>query len=114
MSPPDENETTNWSTTIEIWNGTNTANMDVLAAERLHYSGFETTLSSSDHQENTQTLLYDFTPDQDAHQRAKLLYSLGIPPANLISNPNPESPSAYRLILGTDFNPCFDPAHLIH
>jgi len=86
----------------------------VLAAERLHYTGFETTLSPADDQENAQTFLYDFTPDQDPHRSAKLLYSLGIPPANLISSPNPESPSAYRLILGTDFNPCFDPALLIH
>jgi LCP family protein required for cell wall assembly len=114
MAPPDENETTNWNTTVEIWNGTQTKNLDALAAERLHYTGFETTLSPADHQENTQTFLYDFSPDQDPHRSAKLLYSIGIPPANLISTPNPESPSAYRLILGTDFNPCFDPAHLIH
>jgi len=114
MAPPDEKETTNWSTTVEIWNSTQTEYLDALAAERLHYSGFETTLSPAEQQENEQTLLYDFTTDQDPHRSAKLLYSLGIPPANLISDPNPDSPSAYRLILGTDFNPCFDPAVLTH
>ena len=114
MAPPDEKETTNWNTTVEIWNSTHTEYLDALAAERLHYSGFETTLSPAEQQENEQTLLYDFTTDQDPHRSAKLLYSLGIPPANLISDPNPDSPSAYRLILGTDFNPCFDPALLIH
>jgi LCP family protein required for cell wall assembly len=114
LAPPDKNETTNWSTTVEVWNGTQFPNLDVLAAERLHYTGFDTTLSPPDHQEHTQTLLYDFTTGQDFDQSTKLLYSLGIPPANLISNPDPESPAAYRLILGTDYNPCFDPAHLIH
>jgi LCP family protein required for cell wall assembly len=114
MAPPDEKETTNWNTTVEIWNSTKTQYLDALAAERLHYSGFETTLSPAEQQENEQTFLYDFTPDQDPHRSAKLLYSLGIPPTNLISSPNPNSPSAYRLILGTDFNPCFDPALLIH
>lgn len=114
MAPPDEYETTNWSTTVEVWNGTHTPNLDVLAAERLHYTGFETILSPADHQEYNQTMLYDFTPGLDPNQSAKLLHSLGLPPANLISNPDPANPGAYRLILGTDYNPCFDPAQLIH
>ena len=114
MAPPDEHETINWSTTVEVWNGTHTPNLDVLAAERLHYTGFETILSPADHQEYTQTILYDFTTGLDPHQNARLLFSLGLPSASLISNPNPESPGAYRLILGTDYNPCFDPAQLIH
>lgn len=114
MAPPDLNETINWSSTIEIWNGTQRIDLDALAAERLHYIGYDTILSPENHQVYAQTLLINFTPDQDPHRSARLLSSLGISPSNLISSPNPESPSAYRLILGTDYNPCFDPAHLIH
>jgi len=120
MAPPDPNEIANLGATIEIWNGTTHPDWDVLAAERLHYAGFITSLAPADQcngvgcANTTQTLLYDFTADQDPAQSSAILLALGLPASSLVNRPDPKGAQDYRLIIGADYNPCFNPANLSH
>lgn len=111
LSPsPRQQERQTWR--VEVRNGTPNAGWDALAAERLNYAGYETLLRASDQRDYAQTLLYDLTPDQDRARSASLLAVLGLPASALVSVPSPGADSAYVLILGLDYDPCFRPQEL--
>jgi LCP family protein required for cell wall assembly len=99
---------------VEIQNGTASLDWDVLAATRLHYAGYETRLTQAEQNNYNTSILYDFTLEQDPQQSEALLQVLGLPASSLVANADPAATSAYRLILGADYNPCFDPANLAH
>lgn len=94
---------------IEIQNGSSNDDWDTLAAQRLNYAGYETTLHPADNRQHAQTLLYDLTPDQDRTRTASLLAILGLPDSALVSVPRTNSATPYALIVGNDYNTCFDP-----
>lgn len=101
--------------TVDVQNGTNSANMDALAASRVNYAGYQAHLSPADRQDYTYSVLIDLTAAQDPNQRMVLLNALGLAnSANQISQPDPNSKYAYRLILGYDYDPCFQPQDLSH
>ncbi|HJW90973.1 MAG TPA: LCP family protein, partial [Anaerolineales bacterium] len=112
MSPPDESQPQASDDVVEIWNGTSHADWDALAAERLHYAGFPTQIGVPDGQDHVQTSLYDFRVAQDPERSTHLLSSLGLPETHLVASPDLTSPVPYRLVLGEDYQPCFDPAGL--
>ena len=94
---------------VEIQNGSSIDGLDTLAAQRLNYAGYATTIHSADNRQHRQTLLYDLTPGQDRNSSAALLAVLGLPDLALVSAPSNNSQSAYALIVGDDYHPCFDP-----
>jgi polyisoprenyl-teichoic acid--peptidoglycan teichoic acid transferase len=112
MSPPDPDEQANLDAVVEIWDGTENTDWDTLAAERLHYAGFETRLAPADRRDYSASSLYDFTAGQDPEQRELLLRTLGLPGSSLVSSPGSDLSIPYRLVIGEDYNPCFDPASL--
>jgi LCP family protein required for cell wall assembly len=114
MSPPDESQPQAGEDAVEIWNGTGHADWDMLAAERLHYAGYATDIGIPDHHAYAETRLYDLSAAQDPERAAQLLRSLGLPDAHLVASPDPNSPYPYRLVVGEDYQPCFDPASLNH
>jgi len=97
---------------VEIQNGTYAEGWEALAAERLNYAGYETTFNSADHREYAQTLLYDLTSDQDRTRTASLLAVLGLPESALVSAPADQPHTDYVLIVGQDYQACFDPQGL--
>jgi len=97
---------------VEIQNGTYAEGWEALAAERLNYAGYETTFNSADHREHAQSLLYDLTPDQERSRTASLLAVLGLPETALVSVPTTEAQTDYVLIVGQDYQACFDPQGL--
>jgi polyisoprenyl-teichoic acid--peptidoglycan teichoic acid transferase len=97
---------------IEIQNGSPTDGWDALAAERLNYAGFQTSFNVADNRSHANTLLYDLTPDQDRNRVSGILAVLGLPETALVSLPSPDSKTSYALIVGADYNACFDPAGL--
>lgn len=98
---------------VEIWNGTGQRDWETLAAERLHYAGFETRLGAADKSDYTRSQLYIFTMKQDGGQIEALLQALGLSGASLVAHPLPKRSQDYRLVLGADYNPCFDPARIM-
>jgi LCP family protein required for cell wall assembly len=93
---------------IEIRNGTYNGGWDTLAAQRLNYAGYETRTGPADSPEYAGSLLYDLTSAQDSNRAASLLAVLGLQPSALVSTPM-QSDVSYVLILGADYQPCFNP-----
>jgi LCP family protein required for cell wall assembly len=114
VSPPNPEDEASLDAVVEIWNGTENADWDSLAAERLHYAGFETGLAPADRRDYDSSILYDFTAEQDPEKSDLLLRILGLPGSSLVPSPGTESGPHYRLVIGEDYNPCFDPARLPH
>ncbi|KAF0106736.1 MAG: cell envelope-related transcriptional attenuator [Anaerolineaceae bacterium] len=96
---------------IEVRNGTWTPGWEVLAAERLNYAGYETRTALADRSDYPATLLYDLTAGQDPVRAASLLAILGLPSSALVSAPM-QADISYVLIIGADYQPCFNPANL--
>lgn len=97
---------------VEIWNGTSNTDLDLLAAERLNYAGFQSNLGNPDNRNHVQTLLYDFTEQGSPPQAQQLLNLFNLSSEDIASVPTQNSPYDFLLILGTDFDPCFDPANI--
>jgi polyisoprenyl-teichoic acid--peptidoglycan teichoic acid transferase len=102
----------NETITVKIMNGTPTEGWDALAASRLNYAGYVTSLAPADRRDYATSVLVDLTPDQDYNRSALLLTVLGLQPAQLVSIPDPNSTVQYRLIIGYDYQPCFQPESL--
>jgi LCP family protein required for cell wall assembly len=97
---------------IQIQNGSAYDGYDALAAERLNYAGYESSLYPADHRQHAVTLLYDLSADQDAGRVNSLLAILGLPASSLVSIPSETSEFQYVLIVGNDYQPCFIPSEL--
>jgi hypothetical protein len=95
---------------VEIQNGSPTDGWDALAATRLNYAGYQTSFQAADNRSHPTSLLYDLTPDQDRSRSAQLLAALGLPDSALVSAPSKNNKVSYALIVGADYNACFDPA----
>jgi hypothetical protein len=102
----------NETITVEIQNGTPFEGWDALAASRLNYAGYVTRLAPADRRDYATSVLIDLTPTQDYNSSAILLNVLGFMPGQLIPMPTPNSSVQYRLILGYDYQPCFQPESL--
>lgn len=99
---------------IEVQNGTTFGGWDTLAANRLNYAGFAAAIAPTDRQDYSNSVLVDFTSTQDANARNSILNGLGLYSANIVSLPDPNSAVQYRLVLGYDYQPCFQPQDLAH
>jgi LCP family protein required for cell wall assembly len=99
---------------IEVQNGTAVDGMDGLAANRLNYAGYATRISAADHRDYTNSVLIDATPGQDAGARAAILAGLGLSTATVVSAPDSKATTQYRLVLGSDYQTCFQPEDLSH
>jgi len=99
---------------VEVQNGTTLDSYESLAASRLNYAGYETTISTPDRRDYSNSVLVDFTAAQDAAQQQAIISTLNLSSANIISLPDASSPVQYRVILGYDYQPCFQPQDLSH
>ncbi len=97
---------------VEVRNASPYDGWDALAAQRLNYAGFESSIAPTDHRDQTTTYLYDLTSTQDRSVTSQILAVMGLSEINLISAPNPSSTAPYVLLLGSDYQPCFDPGTL--
>ncbi|MBK8823574.1 MAG: LCP family protein [Anaerolineales bacterium] len=103
--------------TVDVQNGAPSDTWDALAASRLNYAGYQTLISNADRRDYTSSVIVDFTPAQDPAQRQTIITTLNLFAANIISLPDANSPVQYRVILGNDYEPCFQPqdlSQLIH
>ncbi len=95
-------------TTVEIIGEAANPDMAWLAAERLEYYGFRTHVGQAIDAPGGQTHLIDFGL-ATAETRDELLAVLGLPAAAVELQSDPASPFPFRLVVGTAYDPCFDP-----
>lgn len=100
-----------WRTlqTVEVWNGTLSADWDQLAADRLFRQGFVAVIGQPDRRDYPQTQLIDFTSTAKGSAASYLQWMFNVPAGNVISAPDPNMPVQYRLIVGTDYQTCRSP-----
>jgi polyisoprenyl-teichoic acid--peptidoglycan teichoic acid transferase len=101
-------------TKVEVQNGTAYVGLDGLAANRLNYAGYATHISPADRQDYGASFVVDLTSGQDANALASLLEILGLSSATVTAAPDPNAGSDYRVILGNDYEACFQPEDLSH
>jgi len=94
---------------IDVMNGTSIPGYETLASTRLNYAGYETHIIPSDRQDYAYSVLIDKTAAQDRAQSDPILNVMGMLPGGLIPGPDPNSTAHYLLILGYDYQPCFQP-----
>ena len=104
--------TLNETIVIQIENGTPNEGWDALAASRLNYAGYDTVLHPADRGDYPNSILIDLTTTQDYSRNLSILTIMGLSNAQVISLPTPGSPIQYRLILGYDYEACFQPETL--
>lgn len=94
--------------TVEVINASGVEDWGPLAAERLNYAGYDAFVGSAETAQGTPTHLIDYRvgSQQDAQQ---ILQAFGLESARLVELPDPGSPFAFRLVVGSDYRPCFDP-----
>ncbi|MBK9782151.1 MAG: LytR C-terminal domain-containing protein [Anaerolineales bacterium] len=102
------------SITVEVQNGSYFDTMETLAASRLNYAGYETVTSPADKRDYTNTVLVDYTTSQDPNQRQTIINVLGTYNANVLALPDPNSKVQYRVIIGANYEACFQPEDLTH
>ena len=99
---------------IQVENGTSFNGWDSLAASRLNYAGYQASIANADRQNYSNSVLIDMSKSQDPNARKIILANLGLVSASILSIPNSNSSIQYRLILGNDYQPCFQPQDLSH
>ncbi len=114
MSPPDAGEETRQEITVEIMNNTPNEGWEYLAAERLQYAGFETQPAQAGDIDPSKTWLYDLSGGAPGDQAAAILEIFGIPSDRLVVVDPPPGEAQYQLVVGADFNPCFNPSKVNH
>ncbi|MFH1183963.1 MAG: LCP family protein [Chloroflexota bacterium] len=99
---------------VEIQNGTSVSSLDGLAANRLNYAGYATHISAADRQDYGSSVVIDATTTQDPGRRSALIDILGLHSASVMPAPDSNAGSDYRIILGYDYEACFQPEDLVH
>lgn len=102
------------SISVEVQNGTSVTGLEGLAAARLNYAGYSTHISAADRQDYGTSTLIDSTAAQDPAARSALLSVLGLDAATVMSAPESGASTQYRLVVGFDYQPCFQPQDLSH
>ncbi len=102
------------SLSVDVQNGTYNDGWEALAASRLNVAGYTASTSAADRRDYSASVLIDYTQGQDPAARGAILNGLGLYSASVLSSPDPSSTVQYRLILGADYQPCFQPQDLSH
>jgi LCP family protein required for cell wall assembly len=96
---------------VEVWNGTPYANWDILATDRLQWAGYLVpAFRSADRQDYARTQIIDFTSTPKGSRLPALMRLFQVSQTDVVSQPDPNSPIPYRIIVGADYDPCVRPA----
>ena len=110
MFSPSTNVASQAQASVEVWNGTADPAWGLLAADRLESEGFSVAqIVPADRGDYAQSKLVDMTTTPKGSRRAALVQVFRIAPANIITQPNSNSQTQYRVIVGADFSPCARP-----
>lgn len=93
---------------VEVWNGTQKADWDLLAADRLYRAGFPAALGEPDRRDYAETQLIFFGETTKGTGVNYLQRTFGLSAAQLLHRPGDESEFDFRLIIGADYQPCPD------
>jgi LCP family protein required for cell wall assembly len=106
LAPPAGNQIAN-RPAVEVYNGSSRANMELVAAERLAWEGFQVVaLGTISDDRFPQTQIVDYATTRKGSPIPRLREIFRVAPQNVVGQPDPSSPSAARIILGEDYDSC--------
>jgi LCP family protein required for cell wall assembly len=95
---------------VEVWNGAPDPAWGLLVADQLGWEGyFVAGITPADRRDYAQTKLIDFSTTSKGSRRGALANMLRVNAANIVAQPDPNSPAQYRVIAGADYQPCWRP-----
>jgi LCP family protein required for cell wall assembly/PAS domain S-box-containing protein len=95
---------------IEVLNGTHHPDWERVAADRLGWAGFGVSNWGKADSISPRTTIVDFTSTAKGSRLSALVELFGVSPDNVLRRPDPDSPVAYRVIVGEDYEPCQPPS----
>lgn len=106
-TPPSTNRVEIRGSTVRVLNGTDNPNLDIVAAERLQFSGFAAfPAGEADAANYESTVLKDYTGQTKGSSRFEIVDILNVTRSNVIEEPNPNREADFEVILGADYNSC--------
>lgn len=109
FSPP-QNVAAQAQVRVEVWNGAPDPAWGLLAADQLKWEGYlVSNVAPADRSDYAQTKLIDFSTTSKGSRRGALAAMLRVNAANIVAQPDPNSPAQYRVIVGADYQPCWRP-----
>jgi hypothetical protein len=106
LAPPAGNQAQT-RTHVEVYNGSSQSDMELVAAERLAWEGFQVVgVGRIDGDRFPQTQVIDYSTTRKGSPITRLQDIFRTANRNVISQPDPSSPSAARIILGEDYDSC--------
>jgi anionic cell wall polymer biosynthesis LytR-Cps2A-Psr (LCP) family protein len=110
FAPPPANAASQASAAVEVWNASGFPDWDDLAIDRLLRYNFEVVGSpNSDADRRADTMIVDYSTTSKGSRVSQLARLFQVPAGNIVSQPDPNSPVAYRLIVGASYDPCRKP-----
>ncbi len=105
FTPPTANSLVRERPTIALYNGTPNADWDRVAAERLIWEGFAPQLMGTA-ERLPATRIYDYSGGAKPQSLRLLLRALNATAANVIDQPDPNSDTDFKVVLGANYNAC--------
>jgi len=91
---------------VQVWNGSGNPSWEVLAADRLLRNGFEVVDMGGADQYYEYSMIIDFTTVSKGSPLPMMQRLFDVWDGNVIYQPDANSPYAFRLIIGADYQPC--------
>ncbi len=95
---------------VDVRNGTAYPDRERVAADRLSWAGFNVSGWGQAEAHTARTTIVDYTSTSKGSRLPALAELFQVTPENIRQQPDPDSPFAYRVILGSDFEPCQRPS----
>jgi polyisoprenyl-teichoic acid--peptidoglycan teichoic acid transferase len=110
-TPPSGNKVQQNAVSVEVVNVSGNENWDKLAADVLGWKGFRPAAMGVGDAGvlGSQTMIYDYTGGAYPEVVALMMQSLNLTPDRVISQPDPNSTSEFRVVIGGDYKSCTAP-----
>jgi LCP family protein required for cell wall assembly len=113
FTPPLSNVASQAAAQVEVVNGSGRANWEVLAADRLTSQGFVVPGYNVSSQPISRTQIINYQSTSKGSRLNQLLRVFNLNADRVINQPMENSPIAFKLLIGPDFDTCKSPTALI-
>ena len=111
-TPPSPNRLGQTKLSIALYNGSGHADWDKVAADRLTWAGFAGQADGTT-DPAAKTVVYDYTGSAQPALLTALLKGLNVKQSAVVSQPDPNRTSDFKVVLGADYNTCSAPGYNI-
>jgi len=109
-TPPTANRLAQTKLSIALLNGSGHADWDKVAADHLTWAGF-VGQAQGETDATAKTAVYDYTGNAQPALLSALLKALNVKPSAVVSQPDPNRITDFKVVLGSDYNTCSAPGY---